>query len=109
MPNTKSAKKALRQSERKRVRNLRGKRDLLSIIKNYKKSVEAGDTESASSQLPKVYKSLDKAAKTNLIKKNKAGRLKSRLTKRLGKSAPTEHAPKEAVPEITDDPTNQED
>jgi ribosomal protein S20 len=33
--------------------------------------------------LPAVYKKLDKAAKVDLIKKNKAARLKSRLAKQL--------------------------
>ena len=32
---------------------------------------------------PNLYKTLDKAAKTNLIKKNKANRDKSRLMKKL--------------------------
>ncbi|MBI2625592.1 30S ribosomal protein S20, partial [Candidatus Parcubacteria bacterium] len=30
--------------------------------------------------LPQLYKTLDKAAKTNVITKNKASRLKSRIT-----------------------------
>ena len=83
MPNTTSAKKALKQSEKKRVLNLKKKRGLLKVIKEYKKLVEAGDEKGASIKLPTVYKSLDKAAKTNLIKKNKASRLKSRLAKKL--------------------------
>jgi len=91
MPNTKAAKKALRQNERKKVHNLRKKRGLLSAIKDYKKTIEAGQNAEAAAKLPNVYKKLDKAAKTGLIKPNKASRLKSRLTKKLkgGTSAPT--------------------
>jgi ribosomal protein S20 len=59
-------------------------------MKDYKKAIEEGQTEEAAAKLPMVYKRLDKAAKTNLIKPNKANRLKSRLTKRLkGVSAVT--------------------
>jgi len=87
MPNTKSARKALRQSERKRVHNLRKRRELLGVIKDYKRAVEENNQKDASEKLPGVYKKLDKAAKTHLIKKNRADRLKSRLTKKLHKHA----------------------
>lgn len=86
MPNTQSAKRALRQSERKRIHNLRQRRELLSTIKDYKKAVENNDIKGAAEKLPSVYKKLDKAAKVHLIKKNKASRLKSRLTKKLRQS-----------------------
>ena len=79
MPITQSAKKALRQSIRRRERNVKKKTDLKSVIKQYKKLIEEKKKEEAWQQLSLVYKKLDKAAKTNLIKKNKAARLKSRL------------------------------
>ena len=82
---TKSAKKAYRQSLRRRTKNLLRKKALRDVIKKYKKLVLAGDLKSAQKELPKVYKVLDKSAKINLIKKNKASRLKSRLTKLLSK------------------------
>jgi len=78
MPITLSAKKALRQSLRRRARNLIQKKALKEVVKTYKKSPSAEN-------LSLVYKKLDKAAKTNLIKKNKASRLKSRLSKLLKK------------------------
>ncbi len=81
MPITKSAKKALRQSSRRRVRNLQKKRVYNDLIKEIKKSVNSGKKQAAVALLPKLYKALDKAVKTNVIKKNKAARLKSRLTK----------------------------
>lgn len=82
---TKSAKKAYRQSLRRRAKNIQRKKTLHGVIKKYKKLVQAGDLKSAQKELPKVYKILDKSAKVHLIKKNKASRLKSRLTKLLGK------------------------
>ena len=86
MPNTDTAKRALRKSERKQVLNLRKKRELLGVIKDYKKTIEAGDTASATSKLSNVFKKLDKAARVNLIKRGRASRLKSRLSKRLTKA-----------------------
>ncbi|MBU2082020.1 30S ribosomal protein S20 [Patescibacteria group bacterium] len=85
MPITKSAKKALRQNKRRRVRNVKQSRSLKDEIKSLKKLVTAKDKKGAGEALPKVYKALDKAAKTNLVKKNTASRLKSRLTKTVNK------------------------
>ena len=42
--------------------------------------------EEAKKLLPQVYKVLDKAAKTRLVKKNTASRKKSRITKLITKS-----------------------
>ncbi len=83
MPITQSAKKALRQNIRRRARNLKKKTELKSVIKKYKKMIAGGSKDEAKKYLPQVYKKLDKAAKTNLIKRNTAARLKSRLSKSL--------------------------
>lgn len=80
MPITQSAKKALRQSKTRRIRNSRKNRAYRETVKEFKKLVKAGDFNSAKKLLPKVYKTLDKAAKTGVIKKNKASRLKSRTS-----------------------------
>mgnify|MGYP001568344031 CR=1 FL=1 len=80
MPKTKSAKKAFRQSLRRQERNLKNKKALKEVIKKYKKTPSAD-------ALSQVYQKLDKAAKTEIIKKNKAARLKSRLTKLLRNQA----------------------
>lgn len=85
MPITKSAKKALRQSERRRAINLRKKEAYKSVVGNIKKLVGAGKHKEAEKLLPQLYKALDKAAKTNVIKKNKAARLKSRLSRLIYK------------------------
>ena len=87
MPNTQSAKKALRQSERHRVRNLSTKRGFKKAIKQFRQLVDAKQLYDARAKLPSVYKSLDKAAKIGVIKKNKSSRLKSRLTIQLQKAS----------------------
>lgn len=87
MPITKSAQKALRQNKRRRARNVKQSRSLKDEIKALKKLMAKKDKKGASGALPKVYKALDKAVKTNLVKKNTAARLKSRLTKAVNKIA----------------------
>lgn len=81
MPKIKSAKKALRQNIKRREKNIKVKTELKAVIKQYKKLVAEGKKEEAKKYLSQVYKKLDKTAKVNLIKKNKASRLKSRLSK----------------------------
>lgn len=81
MPITKSAKKALKQSVKRKVRNLRIKRKMKGLLKEVKDSVSQKKIKEARALLPKVYKVLDKAAKTGLIKKNTASRKKSRIAK----------------------------
>lgn len=81
MPIIKSAKKALRQNIRRRKANVKKKTELKSVVKEYKKLIAAGEKDKAKELLPKVFKKLDKSAKTNLLKKNKASRIKSRLSK----------------------------
>lgn len=85
MPITQSAKKALRQSQRRRTQNLKRKDAAMRIMKDLKRAV-AGKSKDASAILNDLYQALDKAAKTNAIAKNKASRLKSRLTKLVAKS-----------------------
>lgn len=70
MPITKSAKKALRSSEKKRVRNEKFKTELKEVIK-----------KTNNKNLPLAYSKIDKAVKKHLIHANKAARLKSRLAK----------------------------
>lgn len=83
MPITQSAKKALRQNIRRRKKNIERKTALKAVIKQYKKLLVADKKDEAKQFLSQVYKKLDKAAKVNLIKKNKASRLKSRLSRLL--------------------------
>jgi len=81
MPITKSVKKALRQSIKRRARNIIYKKKMKNLIKEMKNLVSQNKIKEAKNLLPQVYKLLDKAAKTGLIKKNTAARKKSRITK----------------------------
>ena len=85
MPITASAKKALRQSIRRRARNLKRSSTYKSTMKDLKKMATAGQNKETQNQLAKTYQAIDKAAKTGVIKKNKAARLKSAAAKLLAK------------------------
>lgn len=87
MPITSSAKKALRASKRKRVFNIRRRDEITSAIKEIKKLILAKDKKGAEKLLSTAYKAIDKAAKTNFIKKNTANRKKSRLAIQISKIA----------------------
>lgn len=86
MPITKSAKRALRGSHRKRAFNSSKKEQVSKAIKQLKKLVSEKKVKEAKEFMPKVQKILDKAAKTGLIKSNKASRKKSRLSKMVKKA-----------------------
>ena len=73
MPITKSAKKSLKVSLKKRAANRAQEIELDKAVKKV-----------SASNINEVISKIDKAAKTHLISKNKAARLKSRLTKKFG-------------------------
>jgi len=81
MPIKKSAKKALRQSEKRRTRNRAQKQTVKNLLKKIRALVSEKKPQEAEKILPRAYKALDKAAKTNLMKKNTVSRTKSRLAK----------------------------
>ncbi|OGD67321.1 30S ribosomal protein S20 [Candidatus Campbellbacteria bacterium RIFOXYC2_FULL_35_25] len=85
MPITRSAKKALRGSEKKRVFNIRVKRTLKDSVKQISKLTIAKDKKEAEAKLSEAYKAIDKASKRGVIKKNTASRKKSRLAKMIAK------------------------
>lgn len=87
MPITKSAQKALRQNEKRRVHNIVYKKKMRKLVKQVKSLVAKKKIEEAKKLLPQVYKILDKTAKVGIIKKNTASRQKSRLTKSVQKKA----------------------
>jgi small subunit ribosomal protein S20 len=85
MPNTSSAKKAMRQSRRRQIINLRTKSKYKSAIKATRQNISKGDASAATESLKKAMSALDKAVKKNVIHKNTAARRKSRLAKAIAK------------------------
>ncbi len=87
MPITKSAKRALRGSQRKRAFNNNKKDQVSKAIKQLKRLVVDKKIKEAREMMPQVQKILDKSVKTGLIKANKASRKKSRLSAMVKKAA----------------------
>ncbi len=87
MPITKSAKKALRGSQRKRSFNIAKKEQINKAIKQVKKLLAEKKTKEARELMPKVQKILDKSVKTGLIKKNESSRRKSRISAMIKRTA----------------------
>jgi len=83
LPNTKSAAKALRRSERRRIRNRFWRSTARTLIKKARKLIEAGDLEAAAKAVGDAISVLDRAAAKGVIHKNNAARRKSRLMKRF--------------------------
>ncbi len=77
---TKSAKKAQRQSVKRKLGNLQYKKAIKEALKQVRVLAAAKKGEELKKILPQVYKALDKAAKAGVIKKNNASRRKSRIS-----------------------------
>mgnify|MGYP000473377217 CR=1 FL=1 len=85
MPIIKSAKKAAKQSLVKRVRNIKTRRSLHDVQKDFYDLIKGGKLEEAVKLMTKVYKVIDTAAKKNIIPFNRASRLKSKAAKAVAK------------------------
>ena len=84
MANTKSAQKAVRQSERHRMHNRYYARTTRNAIRDIRNTT---DKATAQANAPKVYAMIDKLAKIGLIHKNKASNLKSGIAVYINKLA----------------------
>ncbi len=83
MPNTESAKKRVRQNEKRRALNNWRKRRIKTQIKNFLNAVQAKYVAAAETEYRKVQAVLDRIACTGTIHRNTAARRKSRLSRRL--------------------------
>lgn len=81
MPNIKGAKKRMRSNAKKADINTLVTSSMRTAIKRVEKEVKAGNKEEASNNLNIAIQRIDKAMSSGLVHKNKAARLKSRLTK----------------------------
>ena len=86
MPRRRTSIKSNRVNKRKHTRNLKVKVQLKKAIKKFQELIAKKDT-GAKAFISKVFSQLDKAAKKNIIHPATANRRKSRLMRRLRKSA----------------------
>ena len=83
MAHSLSAKKRVRQNEKRRARNRSRKALVRTEIKAFTAAITAGDAKKAEELLPKVAQRLDRTAAKNTIHKTAAARTRSRLAKKL--------------------------
>ena len=80
MANHKSALKRIRSNDAKRLRNKYQHKTTRNALRDIRATE---DKKEAEGMLGNVISMLDKLAKNNIIHKNKAANLKSKLTKKL--------------------------
>ena len=85
MANTKSAQKHVRADEKKRVRNLKVRSRVKTMVKKAREELTLDNIRLACIEL-------DKAASKGVIHKNNAARRKSRLVARFNKNQPAAQA-----------------
>ena len=83
MPKTRTAKKRLRQNDKRRLTNRAKIVRMRTELKKARDSIRSGPVEKAGEQLRIATKYIDKAARMHLIHANKASRMKSSLAKQL--------------------------
>ena len=78
MAHHKSAKKRIREGEKRRLRNRYKKTQMRMLIKQLHGTSDHAEAEAL---FPKVASVIDKVAKSNIIHKNTAGNMKGKLAK----------------------------
>jgi len=78
-----SAKKRVRQSEKRKMINRARKSKVKKQIKKFESTLASGDAKAAAEQFRLTVQRLDKVSSTSTMHKRTASRKKSRLAKRL--------------------------
>jgi len=80
MANHKSAKKRIRQTEKRRLHNRYYARTMRNALSKFR---DLENKEDAAKELPKLTAMIDRLSKRSIIHKNKASNLKSKLAKQV--------------------------
>lgn len=86
VPGKKSALKALKQSKKTAVRNLKVKRAVKNLTKKTLKAIDAKNGDEMKKYFLSAVKAIDKAIQKKVIKKNTGARKKSVLMKKINKA-----------------------
>ena len=84
MANHKSSLKRIRSTEKRRIRNRYYSKTMRKAVRKFRTLENKSE---ATEKLPKLISMIDKLAKKTIIHKNKAGNLKSKLTRYVNKLA----------------------
>jgi small subunit ribosomal protein S20 len=90
LPSTPSAKKRVRQIEKRTLRNRTIRNRARTFVKSALQAIEVGDAEMARDSVYRAVSALDQAASKGVIHPNNAARRKSRLMRRLETAFPRE-------------------
>jgi len=82
---TKTAKRAIRSAENKKVVNDKRKKAMKVELKATRALITKKEKVDAEKNLPATFAALDKAAKRGIIKKGTADRKKSRIVRAINK------------------------
>lgn len=83
MPHSKSAKKRLRQSKERRVRNKAQKTKIHNLKKKFFSAIEREEEEEAREHLRNLTTQLHRAARKGVMHENKAARKQAQFEKKL--------------------------
>ena len=83
MPNTYSALKRERQTERRTNFNRQARTRLRHQIRSMRRALLAKDAKAAGELLPRTFSVIDRSVKSGAIKQNTAARYKSKLHARV--------------------------
>lgn len=83
MANSASAKKRIRQNEKRQQRNKVVRSRVRTAINEFEEALESGDVDAAEESLRAVEAQLDRAVNKGVWPRNRASRKTSRLAKRL--------------------------
>lgn len=86
MANIKSAKKRMRQSEKRRAHNRAFRSGARTHIKKTRQLIAAGEMNEAEAVMRQAISTLDKAARKGIIHPRNAARRKGRIMKALAKA-----------------------
>lgn len=87
MPIIKSAKKRMRQNERRNANNRTRRSTLRTSIRRLHEALAAGDRDAIQAQWIKTQGLIDRTARLGIIHRNAAARTKSRLARRIQQAA----------------------
>lgn len=85
MANIRSSEKDIRRTKTRTAHNQTVKSRIRTLRKKVLTAIDKGDTKAANAALAEFASAADKAAKTNVIHKNAASRLKSRVASKMAK------------------------
>lgn len=87
MANIRSSEKDIRRTQTRTARNQANRSRIRTLRKKVLGAVASGDTAAAQAAYNEFASAADKAAKTKVLHKNTASRLKSRVATQLAKAA----------------------